>query len=148
MKGGDLSVSSIVDDHINTLVPRYTTFILNCPPDNHIVNVLKQVGTYRTTHPAKVSAPLPAQGVHNTNPYFPVSATASSGTAGDAIDGSNDIGRYAVWRSTGALPQWVQVDLGSSKAVGLVGYLPLAAAPRRPSSRSVVRSCCSRPSPL
>jgi hypothetical protein len=29
-----------------------------------------------------------------------------------------------VWRSTGALPQWIQVDLGSSKAVGFVGYLP------------------------
>lgn len=127
---GYLSVSAIVDEHINTLVPRYTNFILNCPPDNRgllnddIVNTLQQVGTYRAAHPAQVPAPLPAQGVHNTNPYFPVSATASSGTAGDAIDGSNDIGRYAVWRSSGAFPQWVQVDLGSTKPVGFLGYLP------------------------
>jgi hypothetical protein len=67
---------------------------------------------------------LPAQGIHNTNPYFPVSATASSGTAASAIDGSNDIGRYQIWRSTGALPQWVQIDLGSTKSAGFLGYLP------------------------
>jgi alpha-L-fucosidase len=127
---GYLSVSDIVDTHINTLVPRYTNFILNCPPDNRgllnddIVNVLQQVGTYRQAHPAQAPAPLPAQGVHNTNPYFPVSATASSGTAANAIDGRNDIGSYAVWQSTGALPQWVQVDLGAVKSAGFLGYLP------------------------
>jgi alpha-L-fucosidase len=86
--------------------------------------VLKDVGTYRQDHPAQVPPPLPAQGVHNTNPYFAVKATASSGTASDAIDGSNDIGRYAVWRSSGALPQWIQVDLGATKSAGFVGYLP------------------------
>ncbi len=127
---GYLSVSDIVDSHINMLVPRYTNFILNCPPDNRgllnddIVNTLAQVGTYRQAHPAKAAAPLPAQGVHNTNPYFPVSATASSGDASGAIDGSNDIGRYKMWTSSGALPQWVQIDLGSTKPVGFVGYLP------------------------
>jgi alpha-L-fucosidase len=127
---GYLSVSDIVDTHINTLVPRYTNFILNCPPDNRgllnadIVNVLQQVGTYRQAHPAQAPAPLPAQGIHNTNPYFPVSASASSGTAASAIDGRNDIGSYAVWQSTGALPQWVQVDLGSTKNTGFLGYLP------------------------
>ncbi len=125
-----LSVSDIVDSHINTLVPRYTNFILNCPPDNRgllnddIVNVLQQVGTYRQAHPAPVPPPLPAQGIHNTNPYFPVAATASSGTAANAIDGKNDIGRYALWTSTGALPARAPVDLGSVKSAGFIGYLP------------------------
>lgn len=125
-----MTVSDIVDSHINKLVPRYTAFILNCPPDNRgllgdpIVTELAQVGTYRQSHPATVPAPLPTQGVQNSNPYFPLQATASSGTASDAIDGSNDLGRYAVWRSTGALPQWVQADLGAIKPVAFVGYLP------------------------
>jgi alpha-L-fucosidase len=125
-----MTVSDIVDSHINKLVPRYTAFILNCPPDNRgllgdpIVSELAQVGTYRQAHPATVPPPLPTQGVQNSNPYFLVKATASSGTAGDAIDGSNDLGRYAVWQSTGALPQWVQADLGAAKSVAFVGYLP------------------------
>jgi alpha-L-fucosidase len=127
---GYLTVPQIVDDHINTLVPRYTTFILNCPPndkgllDDAVVQLLGQVGTYRQTHPASAPAPLPTQGPQNSNPYFPVAATASSGTAASAIDGKNDIGRYAVWQSTGSLPQWIQIDLGSVKSAGFVGYLP------------------------
>ena len=54
---GYMSVSDIVDSHINTLVPRYTNFILNCPPndkgllDDAIVTELAQVGTYRTVAP-------------------------------------------------------------------------------------------------
>jgi F5/8 type C domain len=92
--------------------------------NDDIVNVLQQVGTYRQSHPAQVPPPLPAQGVHNTNPYYAAAATASSGTAGNAIDGSNDIGRYSIWSSTGALPQWLQVDLGSLKSAGFIGYLP------------------------
>jgi alpha-L-fucosidase len=127
---GFLSVSDIVDTHINTLVPRYTNFILNCPPNNKglldddIVTELGQVGTYRQAHPASVPPELASQGVQNSNPYFPVTATASSGNAGNAIDGSNDIGRYSIWESTGSLPQWVQIDLGSVKSTGFLGYLP------------------------
>jgi alpha-L-fucosidase len=128
--GNYRSVSNIVDSHINALVPRYTTFILNCPPndrgllDDAVVQELAQVGTYRQAHPAAVPPPLPTQGVQNSNPYFPVSATASSGNAANAIDGKNDIGRYALWQSSGSLPQWVQVDLGSVKSTAFVGYLP------------------------
>ncbi len=127
---GYMSVSDIVDSHINTLVPRYTNFILNCPPNNKgllddaIVTELAQVGTYRQSHPATVPPTLPSQGPQNSNPYFPVSATASSGTAANAIDGRNDLGTYALWQSTGALPQWVQIDLGAAKSVGFLGYLP------------------------
>lgn len=127
---GYISVSDIVDSHINTLVPRYTNFILNCPPNNKgllddvVVTELGQVGTYRQSHPATVPAQLPTQGPQNSNPYLPVSATASSGTAGNAIDGSNDVGRYTLWQSSGSLPQWIQVDLGAVKTAGFLGYLP------------------------
>ncbi len=127
---GLLSVSSIVDAHINMLVPRHTTFILNCPPNNmglldaSIVTLLGQVGTYRQSHPATVPAPLASQGPENSNPYFPVTATASSGNASFAIDGINDFGVYSVWQSTGAAPQWLQVDLGSVKSTAFFGYLP------------------------
>jgi alpha-L-fucosidase len=127
---GFLTTQQIVDDHINTLVPRYTNFILNCPPnregllDQDIVQALAQVGTYRQSHPATVPPPLPTQGPQNSNPYYLAAATASSGVAGNVIDGSNDIGRYTVWQSSGSLPQWVQVDLGSVKSVGFLGYLP------------------------
>jgi alpha-L-fucosidase len=127
---GYISVSDIVDSHINTLVPRYTNFILNCPPNNEgllddaVVTELGQVGTYRQSHPATVPPQLPTQGPENSNPYFPVSATASSGTAGNAIDGSNDVGRYSLWQSSGSLPQWIQIDLGAVKSAGFLGYLP------------------------
>jgi alpha-L-fucosidase len=125
-----LSVSDIVDTHINTLVPRYTNFILNCPPNNmgllddDIVTELGQVGTYRQAHPATVPPELPSQGVQNSNPYFPANATSSSGTAANAIDGTNDIGKYTIWQSSGSLPQWIQIDLGSVKSTGFLGYLP------------------------
>jgi alpha-L-fucosidase len=125
-----LSVSAIVDAHINTLVPRHANFILNCPPNNQglldasIVTLLGQVGTYRQSHPAPGAPDLPSQGPTNSNPYYVVTATASSGTAGNAIDGLNDVGAYTVWQSTGAAPQWVQMDLGAVKPTAFVGYLP------------------------
>lgn len=125
-----LTVSNIVDSHINVLVPRYTNFILNCPPndkgllDDAIVSELKDVGSYRQSHPAPVPPALPTQGVQNSNPYFPVAATASSGNAANAIDGRNDLGSYALWQSSGSLPQWVELDLGTTKPVAFVGYLP------------------------
>ena len=128
--GSYLSVSNIVDTHINTLVARHTNFILNCPPNNQgllndaIVKLLADVGQYRTTHPAPTPAPLPTQGPMNTNPYYVVAATASTGDAGSAIDGKNDFGSYSVWQSTGGAPQWIQMDLGAVKPVAFVGYLP------------------------
>jgi len=129
--GSFLSVSNIVDTHINALVSRHANFILNCPPndkgllDDSIVTLLGQVGQYRATHPASTPAPLPSQGPTNSNPYYVVSASASSGNAADAIDGKNDFGVYTVWQSTGgATPPWIQMDLGAVKPAAFVGYLP------------------------
>jgi len=128
--GNYLSVSNIVDTHVNTLIGRHANFILNCPPNNQgllsdaIVSLLGQVGTYRQTHPAPTPAPLPTQGPTNSNPYYVVAATASTGDAASAIDGKNDFGVYSVWQSTGGAPQWIQMDLGSVKPAAFVGYLP------------------------
>jgi alpha-L-fucosidase len=56
-----------------------------------------------------------------------VAATASSGNAGDVIDGKNDSGFHSIWQPTGALPQSVTVDLGQVRAdVGWVGVVPYA----------------------
>jgi alpha-L-fucosidase len=128
--GSYLSVSNIVDTHINTLVSRHANFILNCPPndkgllDDSIVSLLGQVGTYRQAHPATMPGPLPSQGPTNTNPYYVTAATASSGSAANAIDGKNDFGVYSLWQSTGGTPQWIQMDLGAVKSAAFVGYLP------------------------
>jgi hypothetical protein len=54
-----------------------------------------------------------------------VSATATSGTATDAIDGINDNGFHSIWQPTGSLPQSVTLDLGQIRAdVGWLGCVP------------------------
>ena len=126
--GGLMSVSSIVNDHLDVLGPRFTDFILNCPPnrqgllDSSIVDLLAQVGQAFVPGPAAV---LPDQGIQNDHPYTPASATATSGTASYAIDGLNDYGSYTVWQSSAGLPQSITLDLGEVKPdVGFLGYLP------------------------
>jgi hypothetical protein len=72
--------------------------------------------------PQRCPPQLPSQGVQNSNPYFPLSATASSGTAANAIDGSNDIGRYALWQSRGRYPNGFKI--GSSRSwFGEIGWI-------------------------
>jgi alpha-L-fucosidase len=70
---------------------------------------------------------LPAQGPQNEHPYAIVSATATSGNAGNAIDGINDTSTHTMWQPTGALPQSITLDLGQSRAdVGWLGCTPYA----------------------
>jgi alpha-L-fucosidase len=130
--GNLMSVSAVVDSHLKVLEPRWTNFLLNCPPnrqgllDAAIVSRLQEVGAAWSPNASR--APLPAQGPQIEYPYTPTSATATSGTAANAIDGIND--NYAsrpntIWRSSGALPQSITVDLGASKPdVGMLGYVP------------------------
>ncbi|HEX7599566.1 MAG TPA: alpha-L-fucosidase, partial [Polyangia bacterium] len=107
--GGLMSVSTIVDGHLKLLEARYTTFMLNCPPnrggrlDPEIVTLLGQVGT--TWTPNSSRAPLPAQVPLNEYPYFPASANATSGIAANAIDGVNDVGHNTLWASSTSFPQ-------------------------------------------
>jgi alpha-L-fucosidase len=127
--GGLMTVSAIVDQHLRVLEPRWTNFLLNCPPnrqgllDAAIVTRLGEVGAAWSKDASR--PPLPAQGPQIEFPYTPASATATSGTAANAIDGVNDNNRNTVWRSSGALPQSITIDLGASKSdVGMLAYVP------------------------
>jgi len=126
--GSLMSVQSIVNDHLNTLSQRHTTFLLNCPPnrdglfDQAIVDRLTEVGKAWT--PA-ASSPLPDQGVQNNHPLAIRSASATSGNADNAIDGVNDYGSHTAWQASATLPQSITLDLGSLQPnVGFLGYLP------------------------
>jgi alpha-L-fucosidase len=129
--GGLMSVSDIVTKHLTDLEPKWTNFLLNCPPnrtgtlDTAIVTLLGQVGAVWSSN--KSRAPLPAQGPQNEHPYAVVSATATSGNAENAIDGINDTGTHTMWQPTGALPQSTTLDLGQSRTdVGWLGCTPYA----------------------
>jgi alpha-L-fucosidase len=128
---GLMSVSDIVTKHLADLEPKWTNFLLNCPPnrtgtlDTAIVTLLGQVGA--AWSPNKSRPPLPAQGPQNEHPYAIVAATATSGTAGNAIDGINDSGFHSMWQPTGTLPQSITLDLGKTLPdVGWLGCTPYA----------------------
>ena len=127
--GNLMTTSAIVDGHLKKLEASYTNFILNCPPnrqgllDQGILDILTQVGKSWTPNASR--APLPAQVPLNEHPYTPTVATATSGTASNAIDGVNDVGVNTVWTSSTSFPQSLTLDLGSVKLdVGYFGYLP------------------------
>jgi alpha-L-fucosidase len=127
--GSLMTTSDIVDAHLKKLEPAWTNFLLNCPPnrdgllDPAMVTLLASVGA--AWSPDLTRAPLPAQGAQNDYPYTPLSATATSGTAANAIDGRNDTASNTLWQTTGALPQSITLDLGQARPdVGFLGYLP------------------------
>ncbi len=127
--GGLLSVDAIVTTHLRALELRWTNFILNCPPnrdgrlDDSIVSRLAAVGA--AWSPNLSRQPLPAQPRIIEHPYTAVSATATSGNATNAIDGINDTQIHTSWRTSGALPQSVTLDLGQVQPdVGMLTYLP------------------------
>jgi alpha-L-fucosidase len=124
-----MTARDIVERHLGDLEPKWTNFLLNCPPnrdgllDPAIVARLGEVGAaYR---PNLARPPLPAQGPQNDFPYTPVSAFANSGNADDAIDGKNDQGFYSMWQPGDELPQSIILDLGQVRPdVGFLGCLP------------------------
>lgn len=127
--GGLLTVSNIVTQHLAVLEPRWTNFLLNCPPnrtgtlDASMVTLLGQVGAQWSPNSAR--APLPAQAPQNQHPYTPQSASATSGNATNAIDGHNDVKVTTMWLPTVALPQSITLDLGQVRPdVGWLGYVP------------------------
>jgi alpha-L-fucosidase len=127
--GNLMSVSTIVAGHLQMLEPRYTTFLLNCPPnrdgllDATMVSRLAEVGAAWSPNPNR--APLPTQARLIEHPYTPVGATATSGTAANAIDGVNDTNTHTFWQTASALPQSVTLDLGQSRPdVGMLSYVP------------------------
>jgi alpha-L-fucosidase len=124
--GSLMSLDNVIS-HLNTLEPRYCNFLLNCPPnrsgvlDAAIVTRLTEVGA--KWKPNASRAPLPTQMANIEHPITPVSATASSGTASNAIDGISDAGNVTPW--TSSVNGYVTLDLGSTiQNIGILGYLP------------------------
>jgi alpha-L-fucosidase len=112
------SASSVVSN-LNALNAKYCSFLFDCPPnrqgklDDAVVTRLGEIGA-AWTPPARLR--LPTQPPVIESPITPVSATATSGTAANAIDDHNDWSGGSIfqqlWQSTGSLPQSVTLDLG------------------------------------
>lgn len=136
---GYMSASDVVNE-LKATEPNYTTFILDCPPnpqgmlDSGVVTVLGQIPTLWKPNTSR--APLPTQPPRILTPHTAVSATATSGSAGLAIDGYNDWSGgvnntmhsskgESLWKTTGALPQSITLDLGAAYSdVDMLAYLP------------------------
>lgn len=120
-------------DHLADLEPKWTTFILNCPPnrdgrlDDNIVARLAEVGA--AWQPIKRKS-LPAQPLRCEHPITPVNAYATGFHSGEgplrAIDGLADKG-FQTCFSTWSLPmpQAITIDLGGVWSnVSTLEYLP------------------------
>ncbi|MFI0539595.1 alpha-L-fucosidase [Streptomyces sp. WSLK1-3] len=122
--------------HLADLEPKYTSFILNCPPnrdgrlDTNIVNRLAEVGA--AWNPDTSRPPLPPQMPRAEHPVTPVSAYATGFHTGEgplnAIDGLSDRGYETCWSTWGlssALPHSITIDLGGVWSnVSTLEYLP------------------------
>jgi alpha-L-fucosidase len=136
---GYMSASDIAKE-IKNVESNYTNFILDCPPNLQglleapVVAALGQVPQYWTPDASRAS--LPDQLAKIETPLTPVSATATSGSAGLAIDSYNDSPKgvnntlhsskgESLWTSTGSLPQSVTLNLGKSyDNIDMLEYLP------------------------
>ncbi|MFC9126925.1 RICIN domain-containing protein [Streptomyces sp. NPDC057099] len=120
--------------HLADLEPKYTSFILNCPPnrdgrlDTNVVNRLAEVGA--AWSPDTSRPPLPAQLPRAEHPVTPVNAYATAFHTGEgplhAIDGLSDV-RYETCWSTWSLPlpQSITIDLGGVWSnISTLEYLP------------------------
>lgn len=128
-----MSKASILS-HLADLEPKYTSFILNCPPnrdgllDTNIVNRLAEVGAEWS--PDTSRAPLPTQIPRAEHPVTPVNAYASGFHTGEgpfnAIDGLSDVRYETCWSTWGlSLPQTITIDLGGVWSnVSTLEYLP------------------------
>ena len=127
------SQSSILS-HLADLEPKYTSFILNCPPnrdgvlDANIVNRLAAVGAAWSPNTSRAS--LPTQQRRCEHPVTPVNAYATGSHAGEgplnAIDGLSDKGFETCWSAYGlSLPQTITLDLGGVWSnISTLEYLP------------------------
>ncbi|MFI6624314.1 alpha-L-fucosidase [Streptomyces sp. NPDC050528] len=130
-----MSKASILS-HLTDLEPKYTSFILNCPPnrdgrlDTNIVTRLAEVGP--AWSPDTSRAPLPTQMPRAEHPVTPVSAYATGFHTGEgpmnAIDGLSDKGFETCWSTWGlssSAPHSITIDLGGVWSnVSTLEYLP------------------------
>jgi alpha-L-fucosidase len=130
---GLMSRSAILS-HLADLEPKYTSFILNCPPnrngllDTNVVNRLAEVGA--AWSPDTSRPPLPTQPLRAEHPVTPVNAYATAFHTGEgplnAVDGLSDV-RYETCWSTWSLPlpQSITIDLGGVWSnISTLEYLP------------------------
>ncbi|WP_405818560.1 alpha-L-fucosidase [Streptomyces sp. NBC_01390] len=130
---GLMSTTAILS-HLADLEPKYTSFILNCPPnrngllDTNVVNRLAEVGAAWSPNTSR--PPLPTQPPRAEYPVTPVNAYATAFRTGEgplnAIDGLSDV-RYETCWSTWSLPlpQSITIDLGGVWSnVSTLEYLP------------------------
>ncbi|MDF3141013.1 MULTISPECIES: alpha-L-fucosidase [unclassified Streptomyces] len=130
-----MSKASILS-HLADLEPKYTSFILNCPPnrngllDTNVVNRLAEVGAAWSPNTSR--PPLPTQILRAEHPVTPVNAYATGYHTGEgpfhAIDGLSD-NRYetcwSTWGLPAPLPQSITIDLGGVWSnVSTLEYLP------------------------
>ncbi|NUP45590.1 MAG: alpha-L-fucosidase [Streptomyces sp.] len=122
--------------HLADLEPKYTSFILNCPPnrngrlDTNIVNRLAEVGAAWSPNTSR--PPLPRQMPRAEHPVTPVSAYATGFRDREgplhAIDGLSDRNYETCWSTWGlssALPHSITIDLGGVWSdVSTLEYLP------------------------
>jgi alpha-L-fucosidase len=132
-----MSVADITG-HLADLEPKYTSFLLNCPPnrdgrlDDNIVNRLAEIGS--VWGPDESRPPLPAQPAKVEWPVVPVAAHATAFRAPEppyhAIDGRGDRDFetcWSTWPGTEdlALPASLILDLGGTwRNVSTFQYLP------------------------
>ncbi|RSM65579.1 alpha-L-fucosidase [Actinoplanes sp. ATCC 53533] len=120
-------------DHLADLEPKWTSLILNCPPnrdgrlDDNIVARLGEVGA--AWQPVRRSA-LPAQPARCEHQVTPVNAYATAFHTGEgplrAIDGLSDKGFETCWSTWNLpLPQSITLDLGGVWSdISTLEYLP------------------------
>jgi alpha-L-fucosidase len=120
--------------HLADLEPKYTSFILNCPPnrdgklDNNIVTRLAEVGAAWSPNTSR--PPLPTQMPRAEHPVTPVSAYATGFHTGEgpmsAIDGLSDKGFETCWSTWSlTLPHSITLDLGGVWSnISTLEYLP------------------------
>ena len=122
--------------HLADLEPKYTSFILNCPPnrngllDTNIVNRLAEVGAAWSPNTSR--PPLPTQPLRAEHPVTPVNAYATGFHTGEgplnAIDGLSDVRYETCWSTWGLpapVPQSITIDLGGVWSnVSTLEYLP------------------------
>ncbi len=130
-RGRDAILADLAD-----LEPKYTSYILNCPPnrdgrlDTNIVSRLAEVGAAWSPNPSR--PPLPTQPLRVEWPVNAVAAYASSFNNGEfayhAIDNRSDVRFETCWSTWGGgrvLPQTITIDLGGVWSnVSTMEYLP------------------------
>jgi alpha-L-fucosidase len=120
--------------HLADLEPKYTSFILNCPPnrngllDTNVINRLAEVGVAWSPNTSR--PPLPTQLLRAEHPVTPVNAYATGFHTGEgpfnAIDGLSDVRYESCWSTWSLpLPQSITIDLGGVWSnVSTLEYLP------------------------